>query len=348
MGIQTLGDTTSMTMWMVRAGQEGELFDKFIENSVVAIGWAEIHDLGALESFDAILATVQQRYPGEERRWHGSSAGTLYRFSRQMDRGHHVITYDRTQRLYAVGTVVDGYQYNPGFDPDFPHTRHVEWFEAKISRDILSVPTKNTLGATQAVFKLSEDAERETFDAAQDGRGPQPADPIPPENLLEGAQARSVEFTKDAVVSLGWEDLQKLIAGLLRAMGYQTRISSKGSDRGKDIVASRDGLGLEDPRVVVEVKHRPNTRISAPDIRSFVGGRHPEDRGLYVSTGGFSREARYEADRANIRVTTMDLNELVETIFEHYDNMDIETRLLLPLRRVYWPVEDTGRDDPVT
>lgn len=336
-----------MTMWMVRAGRRGELFEKFVERSIVAIGWADIPGLGTFGSFEDVLAAVQHCYPREGRRWQGSSAGTLFRFSQQMERGHHIITYDRTRRLYAVGTVVDDYQHNPEFDPEYPHTRPVEWSATEISRDILSPTTKDTLGATQATFRLSTNAEQETLGIAQKGGGePQPADPIPPEDLLEGALSRGIEFTKDAIVSLSWEDLQNLIAGLLRAMGYQTRISSRGSDRGKDIVASRDGLGFENPRIVVEVKHRPHTRISAPDIRSFLGGRHPEDRGLYVSTGGFTKEARYEAERANIRVTTMDIDELVEAIIEHYDNMDIETRLLLPLRRVYWPVNDSGSDEP--
>jgi len=40
--------------------------------------------------------------------------------------------------------------------------------------------------------------------------------------------------------------------------------------------------------------------MGAPDVRSFLGGSHPQDKGLYVSSGGFSREARYEAERANM------------------------------------------------
>lgn len=50
--------------------------------------------------------------------------------------------------------------------------------------------------------------------------------------------------------------MEELIAGLLSAMGYRTLLSPKGPDRCKDIIASPDGLGLEDPKIIVEVKHR--------------------------------------------------------------------------------------------
>ena len=91
-----------------------------------------------------------------------------------------------------------------------------------------------------------------------------------------------------------------------------------------------------EPRIVVEVKHRRGT-MGAQEIRSFLGGRHQNDKGLYVSTGGFKREAQYEAERSNIPLTLMDLDELAKAVAEYYDRLDTETRSLVPLIRVYWP-----------
>jgi len=119
-------------------------------------------------------------------------------------------------------------------------------------------------------------------------------------------------------------------------MGYKTRISPAGPDKGKDIVASPDGFGFEQPRIVVEVKHR-GSAISSPDIRSFLGGRHPDDRGLYVSTGGFTKDSFYEADRASIPLTLMDLDELVRVLIQNYEALDVETKQLVPLKKIYWP-----------
>jgi restriction system protein len=163
-------------------------------------------------------------------------------------------------------------------------------------------------------------------------------DPIKDEaDLLKDVQGRSHEFIKDRISKLDWEQMQVLVAGLLRAMGYKTRISPMGADRGKDIMASPDGFGFESPRIVVEVKHRKGA-MGANDIRSFVGGRHKDDKGLYVSTGGFTKEALYEAERSSIPLTLMDADVLAATVAEYYDRMDSEIRALLPLIRIYWPV----------
>lgn len=97
-----------------------------------------------------------------------------------------------------------------------------------------------------------------------------------------------------------------------------------------------DGFGFESPRIVVEVKHRKQT-MGSQDIRAFLGGRRADDKGLYVSTGGFTKEAHYEAERATIPMVLMDIDDLVEAILDHYEELDIETKQLLPLRSIYWP-----------
>ena len=73
---------------------------------------------------------------------------------------------------------------------------------------------------------------------------------------FEEVKNKAFERIKDTINRLTWDDMQELVAGILRAMGYKTLISSKGADRGKDIIASPDGFGFEHPRIVVEVKHR--------------------------------------------------------------------------------------------
>ena len=131
--------------------------------------------------------------------------------------------------------------------------------------------------------------------------------------------------------------MQELVAGILRAMGYKTRISPKGADRGKDIVASPDGLGLEEPKIIVEVKHRQG-QMGSQEIRSFLGGLRARDKGLYVSTGGFTKDARYEAERSNVPLTLIDSDIIVELIIQNYDSFDSDTKSLVPLKKIYWPI----------
>jgi len=82
-----------------------------------------------------------------------------------------------------------------------------------------------------------------------------------------------------------------------------------------------------------------NTTIGAPEVRSFIGALRAGDRGIYLSTGGFTREARYESDRATVPVSLMDLDDLARLIETHYEAFDTEGRALLPLTKVYWPAD---------
>jgi len=68
-------------------------------------------------------------------------------------------------------------------------------------------------------------------------------------------------------------------------------------------------------------------------------GLRPGDRGLYLSTGGFSKDAKYEADRSNIPLRLIDLDELAALVEQHYENFDSDGRGLLPLTKIYWPSE---------
>lgn len=155
---------------------------------------------------------------------------------------------------------------------------------------------------------------------------------------IKDIESQARELVKDLTNALDWEQMQDRVAGVLRAMGYKTRVSPPGSDRGRDVIASRDGLGLEPPRIVAQVKQRKG-QVSAADMRSFIGALDTSDRGLFVSSGGFSKDARYEADRSTPPIALLDLDELAMVLVEHCDSADAETRELVPLVPVYWPAE---------
>lgn len=90
------------------------------------------------------------------------------------------------------------------------------------------------------------------------------------------------------------------------------------------------------PESSLKSTHRKGA-MGAPAVRPFIGGLRAGDRGLYVSTGGFTKEARYEADRANAPVRLLDLDAFVRHYVDAYDKADDDTRSSLPLTRIWWP-----------
>ena len=287
-------------MYMVRAGEGGYIIDDFLTNNIVAIGWDEIGDLSNVSTLDQIKQLVSNKFPTYSKPRLNMAAGEIYRFRFELIKGTYVITYNPENRLYSVGIISGDYQYKNDRE-EYKHIHLVKW-EWKVQRDILSVQAKNLLGAIMTLFEVREDSVKNEILHIIKSEGKaavtdtQEADAQQIEVLKEDIVERSKEFIKDKLSTLDPYDMQDLVAGILRSMGYKTLVSQKGADRGKDIIASPDGLGLEDPKIIVQVKHRegPSNRDS---IASFIGGLRNE-KGLYVSTGGFTKDAKYEAERA--------------------------------------------------
>ncbi len=332
-------------MWMVRAGRGGDYVEDFIERSVVAFGGEALGPLTPDVTKDELTRRYAEKYPDEKEGSRASWAGQLLRFVLEIKVGDEVICSDRERRRYLLGKVTSEYQWSPDPQGQLAHVRRVTWTH-EVPRDALQASTRNTLGSVLTVFRVNPDAAQDLL-AAAGPIGTVPPTPVSDDTLRQNAEvlgaisaetfSRADEFIEDQIDALNWSQMQELVAGILRAMGYRTTVSPAGPDRGVDIFASPDGLGLEEPRIFVEVKHRTN-QIGAPQIRAFVGGRRANDKCLYVSTGGFSREAHYEAERAGVAVTLITLPKLRQLVLEYYEKLDAFTRALVPLRRLYWPV----------
>lgn len=342
-----------MPTWMIRS-EGGLLYDLFRDEAVVALGWGFLPSLSKFQSRDAIVAALRVQNPDQSDTSLLVQGAQLWRFLREIKIGDRVTTYSPTRRVYSLGMIESEYEYSPSIgekfgdsDESYPHIRRVKWDSVEIRRDSLSSTTKNSLGSTLSLFRLPSEAERdlcrrldseENSDVKPIARSVNALEPEVDPFSADELALRSRERIKDMVARLDWRQMQELVAGILRAMGYRTRVSADGADRGKDIIASPDGLGFEDPRIVVEVKHRPNETMGGPAIRSFLGGRQIGEKGLYVSTGGFTKDARYEAERANVPLTLITLEELVDLLLENYERLDDLTRSFVPLRRIYWPL----------
>jgi restriction system protein len=327
-----------MTLWMVRAGEEAFLIDDFREKNLIAIGWNYLGDFNQYKNKEEIKEELKKQEPTYDKYKIGQAVSKIWTFVHEFKVHDKILSYDPDRREYLFGEIETDYIPNSQ-ECQYKNVRKVKW-EKTIDRDKLTATTKYKLGAINTLFKVHDDASEEILNIIH-GKKNEHETPEEEEaeiyTLKEDTLANAHEFIKDKLMTLNWEEMQELVAGLLRGMGYKTIISPKGPDRGKDILASPDGLGLQVPRIKVEVKHQKDVQMSAGDIRSFIGGLRSGDSGLFVSTGGFTKDARYEGDRANHPLMLTDSDMLVDLIIEYYDNFDADTKALIPLTKVYWP-----------
>lgn len=334
-------------MWMVRAGRGGDALNAFLDEGIVGFNDGRIGAISAGVTKDVLLELYREHYPSEKEGSRASWAGQLLRFRNEFKVGDPVVTYDPEVRRYYLGKIAGDYRFDGDKSGRPSHVRPVTWTH-EADRDALALATKNTLGSTLTLFRVNPEAASDLVSSGRPRGEPTVALPVQPKADTEGfivltddTLGRANEFIEDAIDALDWAEMQELVAGLLRAMGYRTTVSPPGPDRGVDIFASPDGLGLEEPRIFVEVKHRGST-MGSKEIRSFVGGRRKGDKCLYVSTSGFSKDAQYEAERADVAIQLIGLTRLRELVVDYYEKLDPQTRALVPLRRLYWPIPREG------
>ena len=165
----------------------------------------------------------------------------------------------------------------------------------------------------------------------------------------EGDDEKEREVTVDEMERLALKGFEKYIfaknpyefqdiaAALLRGMGYYTPfVAPKGKDGGVDITAYRDPLGTSSPRIKVQVKHREST-ASVQEVRQLMGLLQKDgDVGIFISSGGFTPDAKAAARSSHVHVELIDLSRFIELCQEFYSKLSDEDKALCPLIPIYF------------
>ncbi len=103
------------------------------------------------------------------------------------------------------------------------------------------------------------------------------------------------------------KEFERLIGTLLASLGFDAiEVTRFHGDKGVDLRATLTVGGITDVRTAIQVKRWSNN-VQAPQVRELRGGLGPHDRGLVITTAGFSAGAVEEAmepDRSPISLVT--------------------------------------------
>ncbi len=175
------------------------------------------------------------------------------------------------------------------------------------------------------------------------------AEPTTPEETDDSTSGKAASITLEEAEEQAWDevsqflhqmnpyDFQALVADLWRAMSYHVEWEAPpGKDGGIDILAWPDPLGTKPPRIKVQVKRQVQA-ISVEGVRSFLAVLGDDDVGLFVSLGGFTRDAIEAArNQERRRLTLIDIRRLYDLWVGHYKHLSDEARRRMPLRPVYF------------
>ncbi|MFB4169027.1 restriction endonuclease [Virgibacillus sp. JSM 102003] len=323
--------------WMIRAGDNNELIPVWKEKGIASIGWPKLGDPNQYQSKEELVAIADTVFLESKPKSRNSWVNQVWRFSREINKGDRVITYFKETRQYMVGTVTESHFYDKSIgNPDYPNNVRVEWEEITVERDSLSQAAKNSLGSVLTVFRaddwgseIQELVEHPFYEPDDNDE-----DEIEDSEIIEDLVSKALVMVQDKVDKLDPWQMQELVGGLLQAMDYNVQVSPKGPDGGVDVLAFKDAFGFEKPIIKVQVKHRKSS-ASAPEIQQLLGANPIDSNSLFVSTGGFTSQAKAVAKHNSVRL--VDIEELVNLSVKWYENMPNDVRALLPLQKMYVP-----------
>jgi restriction system protein len=149
-----------------------------------------------------------------------------------------------------------------------------------------------------------------------------------PEETLEEAyeeirQSLASELI-DSVRSCSPKFFEQLVVDLLVKMGYggsykeAARAVGQSGDGGIDGIIDEDRLGLD--AIYIQAKRwGDQTTVSRPEIQKFAGALMGKkaNKGIFITTSSFSKEARQYADTINSKIILIDGDRLAELMIDY-------------------------------
>lgn len=348
--------------WVLRTGKHGERDLWALQNGLSGGGWVDVPDLTPVENIEALVDVLRDIYGSEKPQAIANYAGQLWAIRSRIQPEDLVILPLKTTSQIAFGRVTSGYVYLDDPDPSRRHAINVNWLRTDVPRTAIKQDLLYTLGAFLTVFQPTRnDAALRLEQVLATGTDPGARVEFP---LSQGSKTPSVdvpvgdapevdtvdleEFARTRIQTLiqqdfGGHDLARLVEAVLSVEGFVCERKPPGADGGVDILAGRGPLGLDSPRLVVQVKSEASP-VGDPVVQTLQGAmtRFQADQALLVAWGGVNRQAEKFLETTKFTIRVWDANNLIESLLRCYERLPESLRSELPLKQIWVPVaEDT-------
>jgi restriction system protein len=333
--------------WLVRAGRHGEREALTLEQSLVLVGWQELDDISKVTSREQLNELLRSTYPdagsGRIANWNGQ----LWAFLDRIQLGDLVVLPFKHTPAVAIGTVTGPYTYRDDLPIDARHVRPVQWLRTDIPRTAVGQDLLYSLGAFMTVCELRRNQAAQRFAALADsGRDPGKSVALGVEagDLVDTDEAATTRIDFERVAQdqistfiaerFSGHGLARLVEAVFQARGMATFRSPEGPDAGIDVLAGSGPLGMDAPRICVQVKTgSADVRV----VRELQGvlGRLGANQGLVVAWAGMTKSAEAELRQQFFQVRVWTADDLIRELTSVYDRLPDDLQAELPLKRVW-------------
>lgn len=326
-----------MSLWLVRAGRNGEQEEGALQHGVATIGWNDLPDLSSIASREELKALYEKVYSGAKKMTIANEVGQIWSFIKRIQPNDLIVLPLKLRSAIAIGKVTGSYQYRTDLSSNIHHVHPVEWIKTDLPRTIFEQDLLYSFGAFMTVCQIQRNSAEERVRAILIGKKI-----TPPEDEGEEAEIIDVEqVVRDQILEFlnrkfKGHDLSRLVEAILQAQGYVTRRSEPGPDGGVDILAGAGPMGFDSPRLCVQVKSSQSP-ADVTVLRNLQGSMKTfgADQGLLVSWGGFNRAVLEESRRSFFTVRLWDSGDLLEAVLKNYDRLPDALHAELPLKKIW-------------
>lgn len=340
-----------MPVWVARAGRAGEQEQYALDNDVVVTGWDEVPDLSAIGNRGEVLRLLADAYPDEAENTLKNWETQLWAFSHRVAEGDVIVLPRKRTGTIAFGVCTGVYRFDPLAPPGCKHRIPVRWIQKDIPRQAVDSDLRYSIGGAMTVFQVSRNKAEERLRALVSGKvviraaldvhaeaDQEPGDGSPPDL----ARIALDQITDHISRKFRGHALERLVEAILIAQGFVTDRTAEGADGGVDILCGRGSLGLESPRMCVQVKSEDKP-IDVKVIRELQGvlSTFGADLGLIVAWRGFTSKADQEARRNFFKIRLWGPDALISQMVTVYDRLTEDIQKDIPLKRIWTLVPDT-------
>lgn len=330
------------TVWRMLLGSEGVHESDALDEGLVFVGFGIAGDLSS-KSEDAVKQIVTDSRPDLSPQQRGRMASQLNMLCNRMKVGDLIaVVLKKNVGNVAIGRVAGEYSFDATREA-VPHTRKVDWVLPSVSITaewepyLLYLMRPNTINAiahaetvSHVVQVVETGGEAGTQDIAAEGSE---------DGVLAGGSVRDIAAQQVATLihkRFPGKKLERLVAGVLQAEGYTIAPSVGSADQGVDVLAGHGPLGFDPPLLCVQVKHEQGP-TKAPAVQQLRGamGDFGAQQGLFVSWGGYTKDAEREARRKFFTMRLWYASDLIEAVYRSYDRLPPDLRADVPLQRVW-------------
>jgi restriction system protein len=345
--------------WTIRAGKQGERTQWAINKSLIGGGWQDIPDLTGITDKDDLRKIVEE-VKGGSKNVVANYTGQLWSMTNVIKPGDLMVLPIRATSQIAIGEVSKGYHYlSDEEDPNQKHVLGVKWLKTDIPKTAIKQDLLYQMGSALTVFQIGNNdatyrleqvlatgkdpGARTTFSGEPSGNQSKEFDT--PDSSDTGSlnleQIAQDEIAKRIQEDFKGHELSELVSALLTAEGFSCFMSPPGSDGGADVLAGMGPMGMDSPKLVVQVKSQ-TTPVGDAVIQQLDGAirRFKADQALLVTFFGVTGPAKnkLETEYFNIRIWTME--DILESVYKNYNRLPNDLRARIPMKQIWVPFSE--------